>query len=133
VVLSPCMSTNHQSSPSLQVFLRDDPIFTHNGKWLHPLFALEDFLTVHEYPAADLYLKDSIIGKAAAILICRLGIRRLHGKLMSELAAEYLRSRQAEFSWGTLVPRIQCKTEELLAEVDDTEEAYAELSRRAGR
>jgi len=127
------MSTNHQTSPSLQVFLKDDPIFTHNGKWLHPLFALEDFLKQKKHTAADLYLKDSIIGKAAAILICRLGIRRIHGKLMSELAAEYLRSQKAEFSWDSLVPRIQCQTEEVLAGVDDTEEAYTELSRRAGR
>ncbi|WP_321992725.1 DUF1893 domain-containing protein [Marispirochaeta aestuarii] len=127
------MNTNHQASPSLQVFLKDEPIFINNGKWLHPLFALEDFLSENEYTAADLYLKDSIIGKAAALLICRLGIRRIHGRLMSEPAVEYLRSRNAEFSWETLVPRIQCRTEELLAAVDDTEEAYTELSRRAGR
>jgi hypothetical protein len=127
------MCTNHHDSPSLQVFLQEERIFTHNGKWLHPLFALEDFLSREDLNPGDLHLRDSIIGKAAALLICRLGIRRIHGVLMSELAAEYLRSRKAEFSWGTLVPRIQCKTEELLAAVDDTEEAYSELSRRAGR
>lgn len=127
------MSTNHQDSPSLQVFLHEERIFVHNGKWLHPLFALEDFLSEKDLDPEDLHLRDSIIGKAAALLICRLGIRRIHGVIMSELAAEYLRSMETEFTWGTLVPRIQCRTEELLADINDTEEAYTELSRRAGR
>ncbi len=35
---------------SLAVYNGDDPIFTHQGHWLHPLFALEEFLLTYEGP-----------------------------------------------------------------------------------
>ena len=127
------MDDRNQDSPSLQVFRSENRIFTHNGKWLHPLFALEDFLATEEIDPSELALRDRIIGKAAAMLIVRLGIRNVYGELMSDLGAEFLRTRGAMLSWGSRVPHIECRTEELLAGTDDIEEAYAELTRRAGR
>ena len=127
------MDHRNQNSPSLQVFENENRIFTHNGKWLHPLFALEDFLSSGTIDPSILSLRDRIIGKAAAVLIVRLGIRQVYGELMSDLGAAFLEARGAKVSWGSRVPHIECRTEELLAGTDDIEEAYAELSRRAGR
>ena len=126
------MSISHHESPSLQVFQGDTCIFTHTGKWLHPLFALEQVLETHSFDPRELYLRDRIIGKAAALLIFRMGIRRVYGELISNLATEYLIPRAVDVDWGTKVPRIECRTEELLAAIDDPEEAYGELRGRAG-
>jgi Domain of unknown function (DUF1893) len=126
------MNNQDEKSPSLQVFRGDERIFTHTGKWLHPLFALESFLADAGIPPGELRLRDRIIGKAAALLILRMGIRRVYGELMSDLGADYLVSRGAEIGWGTRVPLIACRTEELLETMEDPEAAYAELRRRAG-
>ena len=130
------MNDKDKQSPSLQVFRGDMRIFTHTGNWLHPLFALEsflaDFLAEESIFPAELRLRDRIIGKAAAVLILRMGIRRVYGELMSDLGADYLASHGAEIGWGTRVPRIACRTEELLEKMEDPEAAYAELRRRAG-
>ena len=47
----------------------------------------------------------------------------------SEVA--FLRQRQVPFSCDELVDRILCRTEELLADIDDLEQAYRLLKRRA--
>ena len=33
--------------PTLTVLYEGSPIFTSHGKWLHPLFELEDYLAAH--------------------------------------------------------------------------------------
>ena len=33
--------------PTLTVLYEGSPIFTSHGKWLHPLFELEDYLAEH--------------------------------------------------------------------------------------
>ena len=62
--------------PTLTVLYEGSPIFTSHGKWLHPLFELEDDLAAHPIQPENLILQDKIIGKAAALLIHRLGFRR---------------------------------------------------------
>ena len=89
-----------QRTPSLQVFLRGECLFSNEGRWLHPLFELEDFLRANRTNPEDLELKDRIIGKAAAILITRMGITRVYGELMSDLALDYLKNRGSSYSYG---------------------------------
>ena len=126
------MEQRAETAPSLEVFDGDKRIFTHHGRWLHPLFALEEFLLESGAPPERLRLRDRIIGKAAAMLILRMGISEVYGELTSDLAVDYLEARGASIEWGRRVPRIECRTEELFADVDDTEAAYLELRRRAG-
>ena len=126
------MNKNHHAPPALQVFLNDTLIFSHNGNWLHPLFALESFLEENPHPAEELNLQDKIIGKAAAMLIYRLGIRRVFGALISEPAVRFLQERDVDLTWKEQVPRIACRTEEIFRDIDDPEEAYGELRSRAG-
>src|SRR5436309_11891247 len=75
------MSCNHveyetmmdRQAPTLTVWHEGTPIFTSHGNWLHPLFELEDYLAEHSFQPENLILQDKIIGKAAALLILRLG------------------------------------------------------------
>ena len=60
---------------TLTVFRNGTPIFTIYGKWLYPLFELEDYLANHAIEPDHLILQDKIIGKAAALLIHRLRFR----------------------------------------------------------
>ena len=64
-------------APTLTVLHNGTPIFTSFGKWLYPLFELEDYLAAHPIQPDTLILQDKIIGKAAALLILRLRFRTI--------------------------------------------------------
>jgi hypothetical protein len=117
--------------PTLEVFEDSRRVFASAGKWLHPLFELEEFLAASDLDPARLLIRDKIVGKAAALLIARLGFRRLHARLLSRLGREILSRYSLDVVWDELVERIDCQTEGALAEVDDLEEAYLWLRRRA--
>jgi hypothetical protein len=78
-------------------------------------------------------VRDKVIGKAAALLLIRLGTGRVHGELMSELAVQILTHFNIPHTYDQLVPRIDCQTETLLLDVDDPDQAYRILCQRAGR
>ena len=118
---------------SLKVTIDSKVIFQSDGKWLHPLFELEDFLHAHTYDMYKAVLWDKIIGKAAAFLIVRLGVGKVHGHVMSDLAVEVFQASATPFSYDERVNRIDCKTESILLNVDDPQEAYRILCKRAGR
>jgi len=117
----------------LCVYHGDTLIFSSSGKWLHPLFDLELFLASRKEDPSEMRLEDKIIGKAAAMLMIRMGFRRIHGRLMSRPAREVLEQFGVRVSWDELVPLIQCRTEAILANIDDPEEASLFLLRRGGR
>lgn len=119
--------------PALRVFLNSEIVFTSNGKWLHPLFELEDFLRQSGLRPEELYLEDKIIGRGAAFLIVFLRIQRIHARLLSELGREVFQSFKVTHTWDELVPAIACKTEEILRNVGDPKEAYELLKARAAR
>jgi zinc transport system ATP-binding protein len=121
------------TTPSLRVLLDDQVLYSNNGKWLYPLFDLEDYLKEHPDLLQNTTVWDKVIGKAAAILILRMGGSRIHGVLMSELAAETLEKAGVAHSFDTLVPRIDCQTEKILEDIVDPDEAYEILCKRAGR
>ena len=103
------------------------------GKWLHPLFELEAYLAKHPIPPENLLLQDKIIGKAAALLIHRLGFRIVKTGILSKLGEAVLLRHGISYTYEQLVERIHCQTEELLATVEDPEEAYQLVKVRAGR
>ena len=119
--------------PTLTVFCNGTPIFTSYGKWLHPLFELEAYLAKHPIPPENLLLQDKIIGKAAALLIHRLGFRIVKTGILSKLGEAVLLRHGISYTYEQLVERIHCQTEELLATVEDPEEAYQLVKVRAGR
>jgi len=78
-------------------------------------------------------VRDKVIGKAAAMLIARLDAGSVHGEVMSELGREVFQRAGIPHTYGELVARIDCQTEELLLTVTDLERAHELLSARAGR
>ena len=118
---------------TLEVYLGEELIFSSHGKWLYPLFELEDFLAGAGLEAAQLTVKDKIVGRAAALLEIRLGVGRVDAGIMSELGRRALERHNVEYEYEMLVERILCKTEELLDGEYDPERAYEMLKARAGR
>jgi len=118
---------------TLTVFRNGTPIFTSYGKWLYPLFELEAYLADHTFQRDTLILQDKIIGKAAALLIHRLGFRTVKAGILSRRGEVVLQRHGMSYTYEQLVERIQCQTEELLATVEDPEEAYRLVKIRAGR
>jgi len=122
-----------RQTPTLTVLHEGTPIFTSHGKWLHPLFALEDYLADHAFQPAHLILQDKIIGKAAALLLHRLGFCTVQAGVLSRLGEAVLQRYEIAYSYEQLVDRIHCQTEELLATVEEPEEAYQLVKVRVGR
>ena len=119
--------------PTLTVWHAGAPVFTSDGNWLHPLFELEAYLAAHAMQPANLILQDKIIGKAAALLIHRLGFRTVHAGVLSKLAEAVLQRHGIAYTYEQLVDRIHCQTEALLVEVEDPEAAYRLVKGRVGR
>jgi len=118
---------------SLTVRRRGEVLFQSGGKWLHPLLDLEEAMHRNGWDPKELDLEDKIVGKAAAFLIVRMGIPRVYAHLLSELAVEVFRRYGVTFQWDERIPRIACQTEQILATIDDPEEAALVILRRAGR
>ncbi|MCX7787847.1 MAG: DUF1893 domain-containing protein [Spirochaetes bacterium] len=118
---------------TLTVRRNGEVLFQSGGKWLHPLLDLEEAIQRNGWNPADLDLEDKIVGKAAAFLIVRMGIPRVSAHLLSELAVEVFRRYGVCFRWNERIPRIACQTEQILANIDDPEEAALVILRRAGR
>lgn len=119
------------NSVSLQLIVDDVVVFQSKGKWLYPLFDLEEYLLINPMDVSQATVCDKVIGKAAALLILRLDIGRIHGDLMSKLALNLFEQNEKPFSFNKIVDRIDCKTEDLLLNIDDVETAYKLLSKQA--
>lgn len=118
---------------SLQIMQNNEVIFESEKHWLIPLFDFEDYLSDRSIEPSTLEIHDKVIGKAAALLIIRLGAGSVHGEVMSELAVQVFKQAAIEHTYATLVRRIDCKTEELLMEINDPDTAYQILCKRAKR
>jgi zinc transport system ATP-binding protein len=118
---------------TLQVFSGETLIFLSDGKWLYPLFELEDFLANADWEPATLTVRDKIVGRAAALLLIRLGIRDVRAGIMSRLGREALERYVVRYEYDTLVDRIDCRTEEMLVNEFDPDRAHAMLKQRAKR
>jgi hypothetical protein len=118
---------------TLEVFSNQRIIFQSDKKWLYPVFDFENFLKANPYDHSMLQVHDKVVGKAAALLMIRLGVGFVHGEVMSELADEVFGKTGMKHSYGFLVERIDCETEEILMDIDDAETAYEILCKRAKR
>ncbi len=115
---------------SLEVYNSDGIIvFERDGKWLHPLFALMDYLSEpeNEMDITNCTLHDKIIGAAAAVLIIKMGFRKCHGLLMSEKAAALFKQHEIEYNYDKMVEGILCKTEKMIEPNDSINTAVERL------
>ena len=118
---------------SLILYHNNQQIFTSDEHWLYPLFEVEAFLKQSVIPAAELFLRDKIAGKAAAALIVRLGIRNCHIDLLSERAVPVFEQHGVKFTFDQMVDHIQCRTEDLITDKMSMEDTYLFLRKRAGK
>ena len=122
-----------EKSSTLEVLFENHIIFSSTGKWLYPLFDLEEFLKKENYPAESLVIEDKIVGKASALLIHYLGCKKVKAGILSDPAKEVFEQNSIEYSFIKRVPLISCKTEVLLKDIDDKDTAYMILKERAGK
>lgn len=117
----------------LKIYNNDELIFSSESKWLHPLFEFEDFLKTYTGPKDNLRSHDSAIGKAAAVLTLRLGIKNIHADLLSSLALDYINSTigTGHITYDKLIDRLMCQTENQLEQLTDSDEMYYLLRKRA--
>lgn len=117
-----------ETTPSLTVSLDGTPIFQSYGKWLYPLLEFESFLSTPpgdlEIDPGALSVRDRMVGKAAALLTLRLGVRMVHAETISHLGKSALEAAGAQVTYDNLIDRVLCATEELLIHVDDPSEAH---------
>jgi len=115
------------------------PLYTSGGKWLHPLFDLLELLSgdstatderARLISAGDLFLRDRVIGRGAAFLILRAGIRRAWADVVSDGALDLFEASGASLAGGERVAEIGCRTESLLRDVRDAEVAWTLLLER---
>ena len=113
---------------------------------MHPLFELEEFWAAHPgsggdfafaggitASASELFLRDRVIGNAAAFLILRLGLRAVEADIAGRRALQFLRERGVAAEARTIVETIGCVTEQLLKDESDSEAAHRMLQERRAR
>ena len=127
------MDADLKEAISLQVICDGTAVFESRKHWLHPLFDLADFLKSNPVDMQRAELRDKIIGLGAALLILRVGVGRVHGDLMSELAVDVFKGAGIPHSFDRSVERIDCQTESILQGIHDPDVAYTILCRRAKR
>jgi zinc transport system ATP-binding protein len=118
---------------TLRLYAGTEVIFSSDKHWLHPLFDLEAFFAQSDQDPARTRLLDRITGRAAALLVARLGIPELHTLILSRRALPILERYGIRYQCGELVDRVVCATEDLLAEIQDLETAWSLLQERRSR
>lgn len=118
---------------NLKVYSGESLVFTNDGNWLHPLFALADFLQTSDLDVNSLFLEDKLIGRGAAVLIIRMGIKKCHAGIISSRAVSLFEQYDISWTYDEIVDKLDCQTELVLSDHMSLEDAYSELARRAGR
>ncbi len=118
---------------TFKVFQSNKVVFQSEKRWLLPLFDFEEYLALHPLDLPTVEVHDKVVGKAAALLIVRLGAGSVRAQVMSKLGQRVLELAGIPFTFGRLVERIDCQTEEILLNIDDSETAYRILRERAHR
>ncbi len=116
---------------SLEFLIDGSPVFTSEGRWLHPLLELEQFLSERGLEGSRGEIRDKVVGRASAFLIVGMGVRRVHAGLLSRLGQDVLDRAGVAATWDRLVDEIECRTEGLLRNVTDGAEARRIIVQRA--
>ena len=118
------------------VLCRGDAVYTSEKTGIAPMLGfLADGTELAGFSAAD-----KIVGKAAAMLFVRAGVREVYGEVMSRAALPVLEKYGIPASFGTLTDSISnragngiCPMEETVAGIDSPAEAEAALRAKLAR
>ena len=112
---------------------RDGRFFTDDGRGISPMIRfMEEERDLRGYAVADI-----IVGKAAALLFIKAGIREVYGGIMSRAGFDILQQYAIPCAYGTLTEKIinrkgdgVCPMEQTVARIDDPEKGYDALKTR---
>lgn len=112
---------------------RDGEYFTDDGRGISPMIRLiEEGRDLHGYAVADI-----IVGKAAAMIFIKVGIREVYGEVMSRAGYDCLQQHDIPCAYGKLTEKIInrkgdgiCPMEQTVALIDDPEEGTIALQQR---
>lgn len=104
------------------VLVRGDDIKTFDGRGIAPLLeCAKSGIDYSGYSAAD-----RIVGKAAALLYVKLGVKYVYGEVMSKSAKDVLEANGIACEYGTLAEKIVnrsgdglCPMEQAVKDIDD--------------
>ncbi len=125
-----------KSTEASFVYVSEKETLTSNERGVRKL------LTLVEKGAslADGCVADRVVGKAAAFLMIRLGVKRLYADTLSRAAYDVLSAHGVGFLFRRLVPVIinrvgddLCPMEKALLSVEDSDEAYRVIVQTAAR
>lgn len=113
------------------VFCLDGNTLAYDQHGIRPLMkAIADNANLVGYAVAD-----KIVGKAAAMLLVKLGVSAVYGEVASVGGVEFLRAHGVEVSYGSLVPYIVnrdktgcCPMEQAVKDATDVEVGYRLLA-----
>lgn len=110
------------------VLCRDELVYRSTDRGVAPLLR---FLDSGE-DTCGFSAADKVVGKAAALLYCLLGVRRVHGNVMSLAAVQVLRKNGIEAYWDRLAENIRnrsntglCPMEEATLSIDEPDDALS--------
>lgn len=89
---------------TLAVVKNGELIFKSKDKGIKPMYILA---TEMKEIAKDASIADKVIGKGAALLCEYIGIREIYGELMSEIAIEFLKGANIDFTYSRTTPYIE--------------------------
>lgn len=85
------------------VFCRGDTLYTDDRRGIRPLLELIDRnINLQGFSVAD-----KVVGKAAALLYCHVGIRRVYASVISRPALEILELHGIDAQFENIVPAIR--------------------------
>lgn len=104
------------------VLCRGDAVFTDTRRGIRPLLELwESSRDLRNFSAAD-----KVVGKAAAMMYCLLGVHAVHAPVLSRPALQALQRHGINVTWDTLVDAIRsrdgagfCPMESAVMAIDD--------------
>lgn len=117
--------------PVLCLSRGQETLFSSTRPWLHPILDLTEFLSHESVDLSGCTLYDKIIGRAAALLIVRLGIRSVQTDVISRRAIPVFEGYGVVWQGGETVERIDCRTEEILADEYNPDTAFRIIRARA--
>ena len=111
--------------------IQGDPTYVSDLPGLRPLMNW-----LHQSPEIfeGSYVIDKVVGKASAMLLTYGGARKIHGKLMSRPADEFLTAHGIEHTYDVMTDYIlnqdqsdMCPMEKRVKDLKEPEEAFAAL------
>lgn len=113
--------------------VKDGEVITSDKRGIAPLADyLSEGKTFEGFSAADL-----VVGKAAAMLFVKAGVKSVYAKVISQSGKTYLESHGAEVTFETLTEKIMnrlktdiCPMEKTVSDIDDFEQGFIALKNK---